>query len=339
MTKRSDGRWQQAKTIGGQRIYFYSSEKTEKAAKKDIENQMLAYAQQELQKITFGGIADEWIAYKERTVGKKTFLTYRATLQRMKHLYPIDVRELQPGDVQAIINNLYTDGLSKTILLRVRSVTSMLLDYAIGKNIRVQNFCAALTIPKNARRQERDAISDDEIEIIRQNAHLDFGIYPLLLLYTGCRRGEALALQWQDINFKTKTIHICKAIEFANAKGAVKLPKTQSGIRTVPLLDVLAEQLSPGRPEEYIFGGDRTFSETMINRRWKKYLKATGLDITQHQLRHTYATILYRAHIDAKTAQKLLGHSDVETTLNIYTHISESIAEQSFQTINSFTNK
>ena len=78
------------------------------------------------------------------------------------------------------------------------------------------------------------------------------------------------------------------------------------------------------------------YSETMLKRRWDKYLKMTGLNITQHQLRHTYATMLYRAEIDAKTAQKLLGHSDVGTTLNIYTHIGRELDQKIMGKLNEY---
>lgn len=74
----------------------------------------------------------------------------------------------------------------------------------------------------------------------------------------------------------------------------------------------------------------------MIRRRWHKYIKATGLNITQHQLRHSYATILYRAGIDLKTAKNLLGHADVQTTLNIYTHLEKEISQNTFDKINNF---
>lgn len=77
----------------------------------------------------------------------------------------------------------------------------------------------------------------------------------------------------------------------------------------------------------------------MIKRRWEKCIKSVGLNITQHQLRHTYATLLYRSGIDAKTAQGLLGHSDVQTTLNIYTDIAEDIKKISVDKLNQFLNK
>ena len=61
-------------------------------------------------------------------------------------------------------------------------------------------------------------------------------------------------------------------------------------------------------------------TQRIYERKWRNFLKATGLDITAHMLRHTYATILYDAEVDVLTAQKLLGHADVSTTMNVYAH-------------------
>lgn len=335
MKKRDDGRWERKITIGGVRISFYSIEKTERAAFKDIEHKIDAYHKEISSVIKFGNIAEEWLHEKKSSVGGKTYITYTATIHKLTTISGRTIQELYPSDFQAIINDLHVKGYGKTILLRVRSVISMIYDYAISKNIITYNNAHTLRIPAGAKRKKRDALSDEEIAVVLSNSGSEFGLYPVLLLYTGLRRGEALALQWKDIDFTAKKIKVTKAVEFSNNQGKLKAPKSQNGIREVPLLDVLSDILPTDKnPEDYVFGGNRIMSETMIRKRWAKYLKETGLSITQHMLRHTYATILYRANIDPKTAQALLGHSDVSTTLDIYTHISNSVTEKAKDSLN-----
>lgn len=150
------------------------------------------------------------------------------------------------------------------------------------------------------------------------------------MMYTGLRRGELCALQWKDIDFENKLIHISKSISFVNNRPRLKPPKTKTGIRSIPLLDAISEYLNPAghKPEHFIFGGAEPFSETMIKRRWNHYISLTELNITQHQLRHTFATLLYKSGIDVKTAQSILGHADIETTLGRYTHIEQTLKVQ-----------
>lgn len=286
----------------------------------------------------FQRIAEEWQEEKQKTVGHTTYRTYIPTVKKLSPLFDKSVEEIVADDVQKIINDLYVKRYSKTILLRVRLVYGMIIDYAITKNIKATNYIKQIKVPENAIRRTRQALTDKEIEIVNNSINKPFGLYAYIMLYTGFRRGEMLALQWRDIDIKNKTISITKAIEYKHNRPYIKEPKSKSGIRKVPILDNLLPYLqnTPENKNLYIFGGDSILSDTMIKRRWSKYTKVTGLDITQHQLRHSYATILYKAGIDPKTAQNLLGHADVQTTLNIYTHLKEEISQNVFDRINSF---
>lgn len=172
-----------------------------------------------------------------------------------------------------------------------------------------------------------------------------FGEFAYTILFTGCRRGEALALQWKDIDFKKNTITVNKSVNYNgdNQNTPIISPHTKSeaGMRTVVMLDCLKNRLQSIKqePEKYIFGGDTPPTKTALRHKWKKYLKETGLSITPHQLRHAYATILYDAGIDVKSAQELMGHSNISLTQNIYTHISKSRREQTAESLNEYVNK
>ena len=120
----------------------------------------------------------------------------------------------------------------------------------------------------------------------------------------------------------------------------IKGTKTENGTRKVVLLDVLADKLPKGKDENFIFSidGTKPLGYSAFQRRWDKYKKETGLDITAHQLRHTYATILFEAGIDVKDAQHLLGHSDISVTRNIYTHIRTNHFKETVEKLNTFMN-
>ena len=157
----------------------------------------------------------------------------------------------------------------------------------------------------------------------------DFGMWAMILLYTGMRRGELAAIQLKDIDFNNGIIHVWRSVEFINNQPVLKdMPKSISGVRDIPILDILKPLLlfhcKDLGDNDFIFGKTAPLTETKIKKRWKKYCKEIDIDIHQHQLRHAYAKILYRAGIDPKTAQGLLGHADIQTTMNIL---------QSFQTM------
>jgi site-specific recombinase XerD len=93
------------------------------------------------------------------------------------------------------------------------------------------------------------------------------------------------------------------------------------------------EDLKETLNQKYIFENDQheLMHNAQVTRRWNALKRETGIECTPHQLRHSYATMLFDAGIDVKTAQTWLGHSDIKTTLDIYTHLSEKRQSQSFE--------
>ena len=155
-------------------------------------------------------------------------------------------------------------------------------------------------------------------------------LLPALIYYTGMRWGEALALKWEDIDFSRKQIKIERSVYYVSTRPAIKEPKTESGKRKVPLLQPLETALNHKRQKGYIFTPDHGKSllwESQAQGLYKKFQKETGIEVTAHQIRHGYATALFEAGIEAKIAQKLLGHAQITTTLDIYTHVRDEMLE------------
>lgn len=152
------------------------------------------------------------------------------------------------------------------------------------------------------------------------------------LFFTGCRKGEALALQFQD--FTNDEIFINKSIskDLINGKRFISTPKTEKSIRKIRIDNYLIEELNNLRihykslygafnEKLYIFGGKEPLSCTTLGR-YKNYYcdKANVKRIRIHDFRHSHASILFENHINTNTISKRLGHASTKTTLDTYIH-------------------
>lgn len=221
-------------------------------------------------------------------------------------------------------------------------------------------------MPKKEKPKKR-ALTDGEQAII-QKADLDIKerAFIDLLYYTGLRRGEALALMVSDVDFVNKKITVNKNLVFKGNESEIKpSPKSNAGNRSMPLPDNLMHSLKELiriNSGMYIFtkqdsgimthSAFRRFWDSIIDKfniaaggeKFKRSdmehsavpLRLIADDITPHLFRHTYATSLYNAGIDIKTAQYLLGHSSIQLTLDIYTHLDNSRIESATTQLNSF---
>ena len=157
-----------------------------------------------------------------------------------------------------------------------------------------------------------------------------------LALFTGCRRGELLALQYEDINREEGTIIISKSVYFVANKPYIKVPKTEAGKRIIPLLQPL-EQILPKKKTGYILNQNgNLLTDKQARTLWDKTCQEIGVSCTLHQLRHAYATRLYDLEIDVKSAQQIMGHADIATTQKIYTHLSMERKKQKFEKLKYF---
>ena len=183
-------------------------------------------------------------------------------------------------------------------------------------------------IPKNLKTAKRTAAGKITEQIIKEN--VDKWLFPYFVLYTGLRKGEALAITGADINLEEKTISVTKTVYYKSNKAYIKPPKTEAGIRIVPILEPLLGKLPHIEDDEYLFPSaldpKQPMGYSLFNCRIKRYRKATGTKFSTHQLRHSFATILYECGVDAKTAQHLLGHAQISTTMDTYTHFRKSHA-------------
>lgn len=288
--------------------------------------------------LTFEQAAAEWEAKHRERIGHNTAETYKAPLRRILDRYAdMNAVEVTAQSVQALLADLGKQGFSRRSVQMHRDILNMIFNNAIVEGKLSFNPCSAVSMPRNLPAKKREMPDDAAIEAVKKSVNVPFGLFAYFCLYSGLRRGELLALRYEDINREKCEICVNKAIEFVGNNPHVKSPKTAAGVRVVPLLAPLAAVL-PKNEKGLVFGNEdgSHLTKMQYRKRWLRYCEAIGHDITAHQLRHGYATILYEAGITDKDAQELLGHSSITVTRDIYTHIRSSRRQETVAKLNAF---
>lgn len=334
-TKRSDGRYMaRFRDDSGKRVCLYSRDP--KALYERIE----ALQSERGKKWTFNDAADTWKEKHFQRVSAKTSEAYTAPLRRLKeHFGPCLIEDITAQSVQAYLADLGKQNFSRRTVQMHHDILNMIFNNAIIQNKLTVNPVAAAFIPKGLPSTKRELPSDEAIEAVKASTG-PFALFALICLYTGLRRGEVLALTYEDIDRKNGLISVNKAIEYRGNNPYVKEPKTAAGNRVVPLLDPLKKVL-PKKKKGLVFGNDdgTPLTKTQYRKRWTKYCESIGFELTAHQLRHGYATILYEAGVQDKDAQELLGHSSIAVTRDVYTHIRQSQKEATAKKLNQYLKK
>ena len=241
-----------------------------------------------------------------------------------------------------------------------KQVCSQVFRFAIKNRVVEFNPAEFAELPKAVPKSERRALSETERNWIVDLPSEHRAKRPAMIaMFCGLRRGEMTALTWSDINFEKNEITVNKSFDFKASE--VKAPKSAAGIRIVPMPQVLSDYLKK-EPRTSIYVCCSAQNKMMTDVAWRRLIdsllddlellhgtneekknkhtpKATVHTLPPfgwHDLRHTYATILFESGVDPLTAQYLLGHSSPETTMNIYTHLSNAQKSRSIVKLNDF---
>lgn len=263
------------------------------------------------------------------------------------------------------LNSITTDHIQRWVTelnekLSPKSVRNLFnilrpaLEQAVTNQKILRNPCTGVKL-KSIVRQHGDVFDKQEIDNALTVAKGTTMYLPLLLeLSTGMRRGEVLALTWDDVDFKTREITISKSTYVYKGERKVKSPKTVSGIRTLTVSQNLINELliayNDYLTNQITYGSRFTNSNLVIcqedgkpyhpdsmTTKWCRFVRKNNLKhIRFHDLRHTNATTMIETGVDIKTVQARLGHSDVSTTLNVYTHKTKNMDENAAQKIDDF---
>ena len=331
MTKRSDGLWQEAMTINGKRKYFYGKTKAE------VLKKIKDYQEQQESGLLFNEVAEEWWEEHSQKVVPSTLRGYHARFEHATKCFKDKhIKDITTQDITKLLKALQNKKYSHKVIATQLNVINMIFNRAIISGDIKYNPCSAIQLPKGLPKKKRELPTDKDFEIVENSDWL----FPFFLLYTGCRRGEALAVTYEDIDWEKKIIHINKAVGFKGNIPYIKSTKTEAGFRDVVLLDKLAAKLDKSKTG-LIFPNNKgeLWHDSMIQRKWKQWQRKNNTSVTAHQLRHGYATILFEAGLEAKDAQYLLGHSTISMTQDIYTHIRQTRQKEYATKLNDFLNK
>lgn len=355
-TKRADGRYQARVTVGRDENGKRKIKSLYGKTIKELDGKLVEYKSLQNKgivvsgnKITLKEYSQKWLKAYKQGFEYNTYEMYRNCVE--KHIITsfvarLPMSKIRNDDLQMLVNNKLNDGLTRTVEILIITL-NQIFKKAIKNNIVYANPADGLEKPVTKAKPKR-ALTDIENEAIktaslsdRERAFVYFG------KYCGLRRGEILALTKSDIDMEAKTVTVNKGVIFKKNTGVVKsMPKTVAGFRTIPIprkiIDFVRQYIDKLDTEGLFLTqkGD-ICTQTSFRRMWQYTIKKLNeavrnkddtedtkvteviSGLTPHILRHDYATNLYKAGVDIKTAQKLLGHSDIKVTLQIYTHLDQ----------------
>lgn len=293
---------------------------------------------------SFTYIANEWLIMHSTNIKSGTYRMYAQKVTQLSEIFgDKNISKITYIDLQNVINTMYTKGLAKSTIHKTKITLGMIFTHALKNRIVTSNPCDFVSVPKQAKTSTRTGITDVQISIVLKSLNHSFGLYPFMLLLLGLRRSELVALKYEDIDFAKRQIHIHTVVNYCGNKPVLyEGLKNGNKDRYITLPNILFEQLYKEKEMNgYIFKNDsgQVLLQNQLRKLWDNYKADTGCTATQHMLRHTYATLLYKSDVDIKTAQYLMGHNDVRTMLQIYTHMSEQEQKKNIDKFDVYLNK
>lgn len=297
----------------------------------------------ELDLQTYEQIYDLWYEEYKITVKASTLLKTERVFKN--HIIPAfgnkPIQDIKPMDVQNQMNEWHKKLVRASMVM---NYAGLVFDYAIRMQLISLNPTKVIKKPvrKKSVTEDKDMNFYDKDELKKFMAILENDnnfrayVYFRLLAFTGMRKGESLALKWSDINLDKQTLYINKAVSRSATGLYIQTPKTPSSIRrisiddkTVSILRKYAEDAAEGLVFQSEDGGILSPAKP---RKWylvaMKKLPEDFKQISIHGFRHTHASLLFEAGASIKDVQSRLGHSDIQTTMDVYTHVSKTAKEQ-----------
>lgn len=350
--KRKDGRWE------GRYILSYNSEHKAKYAYvygktySEVKKRLTEEKSKDKKvnspsknSSTYNDLLDSWLHSISLNTKESTQARYAHLINT--HIKPelgmYQLTQLTTEIIEFFIEQQLTDGrLDKRGGLSSKTVTDILtivkntIEYAQYKNLSVVCNLSKLTVKKKEKEMRVLSQSEQEALVNVLVADIDrykFGV--LLSLYTGIRIGELCALQWEDFCIPQTTLKVRKTMQriqdlgngsVSKTKIIITEPKSQCSVRDIPLPSFIIDVARPFVSNSKSFlltGNDRHVEPRTMQNRFKCYVKESGIDNANfHALRHTFATRCVEVGFEIKSLSEVLGHANVNITLNRYVHSS-----------------
>lgn len=291
-------------------------------------------------------LADLWLDSYQLTVKPQTFVATKQMLYN--HLIPIfgslRLAKLSVSYIQSFINDLSTQIVHYSV---VHSINRRVLQYGVSLQLLPFNPARDIILPKKPKRENKAIkfIDSDDLKALllhmeklafkKYSYYLDYVLYSVLLA-TGCRFGEVVALEWSDIDLENGTISISK--NYNRFLKLIGTPKSKAGVRTISIDKKTVNMLrlyknrqrqlylqSGARASSVVFATPTREYQNLATRQEALDRRCAEISIprfTFHAFRHTHASLLLNAGISYKELQYRLGHATLAMTMDIYSHLS-----------------
>lgn len=299
----------------------------------------------------FAELADEWFEQYKNTVRESTYVAQK--LAYKKHILPLfgnlKISKISIPYYQKQVNHWYSYYKKYSNLI---GLTSSVFKYALSLRLIRNNPMDAVIRPKRKKRIDEERYcapyyeKEELLEFLEIAKNYPDPIYPILriLAFTGLRKGELQALRWKDIDFKNQTLSVNQTLATCD-KWEIKfqVPKTEKSLRIISIdsetLQVIKRWqlkqkelflkmgIKPTKNnEQLLFTSEenKPLYLDYINHNLKIIIKEHNLKrITPHGFRHTHCSLLFESSASLKEVQVRLGHTDIKTTMDIYTHVTK----------------
>lgn len=318
----------------------------------DLELNGLSKPESEPQMIhTYEQIYNLWYEEYKTTVKASTLLKTERVFKN--HILPAfgnkPIQDIKPMDAQNQMNIWHKKLVRASMVM---NYAGLVFDYAIRMQLINMNPTKVIKKPvrKESVREDKDMNFYDKDELkkfmaaLENNNNFRAFVYFHLLAFTGMRKGESLALKWSDIDLEKQTLYINKAVSRSATGLYIQTPKTPSSIRRISIDDKtvsILQEYKKESPDGLVFQSeDGGILSPAKPRKWyltaMKNLPDDFKQISIHGFRHTHASLLFEAGASIKDVQSRLGHSDIQTTMDVYTHVSKTAKEQLANRFNNY---
>ena len=356
--KRKDGRWE-ARVIRGydehdKALYSYFYGRTYKEAKDKIfttlahskDNEIMASCESE-ETTLFEKVLESWLGNKKLRIKESSYVKYFNLINN--HINPIlgkhPISSITSSVLNAYVTEKFTSGksdktggLSEKTIRDIVSIIKSVLRFAKEESL-LAEVNINITIPREKSKEMRVLTKDEQATLEK---HLCSSIDEsklgvLVCMYTGLRIGEICALKWSDISLEKNMLTVSRTMQRVQTLEDVQSPKTKVIItdpksdcstRTIPIPDCLVEKLRvfcPAHHNAFILTGEtgRYIEPRTYQNHFKSYIADSGIkDANFHTTRHTFATRCVEVGFEIKSLSEILGHANVNITLDRYVHPS-----------------
>lgn len=364
-TKRDNGTWKLSVSYKGLgRKYFYGT-KQECLEKKNKFEALLSANIVGDKDVLFKDFIRSWLkeikqpAVKQNSYDRLEYVTETTLITRIGDL---SLKQIDDNIIQTmVINKMKEKGYAYSTIKKTYSTLGQALKYAVARNKIDKNPMDDVFLPKRSLFENKKIrfLSDEERTKLVSTCYAKFdngrriyklGAFYVFLLYTGLRLGEALALKWSDIDFDKRTVNVSRTIVYVKdrikndgSKIIVDQPSTKNGMsRTIYLSDMAIKALADLKkevgydPNGYII---QTKNGTIMYpadayKTFQRILKRANIEqCGVHALRHSFVSLMINNGIPVTMVSKMVGHSNVGITMNIYTHLLEETEIESMSVI------